>query len=185
MRRDRRTIGYAHGWLKKPHRCLFQWLLPTSITCIRTHTASSCSCSGRTKELQRITVGIHTLGSPMAKLASPTASRYHVWQLSKNHVRKQKTPRRDRRELFFCVKSTTDNSCIESKARRNNKNPCISKSLILTQYLQNEASNLFDNTSFRKISVWMSKHEKVGNLCSFFSSLLLETSHSKHYLEVQ
>lgn len=131
------------------------------------------------------TVGIHTLGSPMAKLASPTASRYHVWQLSKNHVRKQKTPRRDRRELFFCVKSTTDNSCIESKARRNNKNPCISKSLILTQYLQNEASNLFDNTSFRKISVWMSKHEKVGNLCSFFSPLLLETSHSKHYLEVQ
>jgi len=52
-----------------------------------------------------------------------------------NHVRKQIKPTRDHHELFFCVTSPADNSCVESKARRNNKNLCISKSLIFTQYL--------------------------------------------------
>lgn len=52
-----------------------------------------------------------------------------------NHVRKQIKPTKDHHELFFFVKSPTDNPCIESEARRNNKDLCISKSLILTWYL--------------------------------------------------
>lgn len=37
---------------------------------------------------EKHTVGIHTLGSPTAKLTFSTASRHHLCELLKNHVRK-------------------------------------------------------------------------------------------------
>lgn len=87
------------------------------------------SCS-RTKELQEYTT--HSR-KPMAKLAFSIDITLENFQ--ENYVRKQIKPTRHYHVLFFCVKSPTDNSCIGSYARRNNKNLCISKSLVFTHYL--------------------------------------------------
>lgn len=65
---------------------------------------------------------------PMAKLAFSIGITSENFQ--ENHVRKQIKPTRHHHVLFFCAKSPTDNSCIESYVRRNNKNLCISKSLV-------------------------------------------------------
>lgn len=88
------------------------------------------SCSRRTKELQEYTSDSRKL---MAKLAFSIYIAFENFQ--KNHVRKQIKPTRHHHVLFFCAKRPADNSCIESYARRNNKNLCISKSLVFTQYL--------------------------------------------------
>lgn len=88
------------------------------------------SCSRRTKELQEYTSDSR---KPMAKLAFSIDIAFENFQ--ENHVRKQIKPTRHHHVLFFCAKRPADNSCIESYARRNNKNLCISKSLVFTQYL--------------------------------------------------
>lgn len=85
------------------------------------------SCPRRTKELQEYTSGRR---KPVAKLAFSIDITFENFQ--KNHVRKQIKPTRHHHVQFFCAKSPTDNSCIESYARRNNKNLCISKSLVFT-----------------------------------------------------
>lgn len=126
----------------------FQLLLLTKTLCIYIYISSLQSCSRRTKELQENSREPH--GQTCFFNTDITFENF-----LENHVRKQIKPTRDHHELFFCVKSPTDNSCIESEARRNNKNLCISKSLIFTQYLYTELSNLFNNISFRKMSVWM------------------------------
>lgn len=46
--------------------------------------------------------------------------RHHFWAFAEPGKNWMK-PRRDHHELFFCVKSPTDNPCIESEAWRNNK----------------------------------------------------------------
>lgn len=86
--------------------------------------------SKKKKELQDYTSDSR---KPMAKLAFSIDITFENFQ--KNHVGKQIKPTRHHHVLFFCAKSPTDNSCIGSYARRNNKNLCISKSLVFTQYL--------------------------------------------------
>lgn len=55
--------------------------------------------------------------------------RHYIWEFPGEPCKKAK-PTRHHHVLFFCAKSPTDNSCIESYARRNSKNLCISKSLV-------------------------------------------------------
>lgn len=62
-----------------------------------------------------------------------------------NHKRNRMKPIRDHHELFFCVKSSTDNPCIENEARRNNK-----ISVYQTQWSSHRTFKLSPATSLTK-----------------------------------
>lgn len=134
--RETNVRGYqcqkaTHIYTLKSPQMPFQLLLLTKIVCMYIYTSSLQPCSRRTKELQENT-------SHSRKPHGQTCFFYTditFENFQENHVRKQIMPTRDHHELFFCVKSPTDNSCIESEARRKNKNLSISKSLVFTQYL--------------------------------------------------
>lgn len=117
------------------------------------------SHSRRSKELQEFTSDSR---KPMAKLAFSTDITFENFQ--ENHVRKQIKPTRHHHVLFFCAKRPTDNSCIESYARRNNKNLCISKSLVFT-YSTSKLSPVTCLTTCLSegCQVWMWKCKKVVN----------------------
>lgn len=119
--------GYSHMHPKNPTDVLPITAAYKNHVHIYLHLSPQ-SCSRRTKELQE-----SDSRKPMAKLVFSIHITFENFQ--ENHVRKQIKPTGHHQVLFFCAKRPTDNSCIESYARRNNKNLCISKSLVFTQNL--------------------------------------------------
>lgn len=119
----------THTCIPKNPQMSFQLLLHIKTMCTYIY---SYHYSHVQEEQKNYKSTCQTVGSPWPNTFSIDIT---FENFQENHVRKQIKPTRHHHVLFFCAKRPTDNSCIESYARRNNKNLCISKSLVFTQHL--------------------------------------------------